>query len=96
MEAININLPEVHDFTIPEGSDITVYVNNEEVAKVTTQTEMKIRRDTLIFINGNLVSTDGFNPVRKISDTKYKVFCWWQDSMIIKNGYLYKSISDSD
>ncbi len=81
---------------IPAESKITIHINDEVMDIFETYEEMDIQPDTLLAIGDCLISTDSIHPVEKVKEKEYKVFCWWQDSMAIKDGIVYKSANDID
>jgi len=82
--------------TIPEGSKIVFYVNDEKMLEAEAINDMKIYSGSFTLLDGAPVRTDDNKPVEKISENEYKVNCCWQDVVYVKDGYAYESISDAD
>jgi hypothetical protein len=81
---------------IPEGSKIIFYVNGDKQTEAEAMEDMKIYPNTVTMIDGILVCTDSNIPAQKISEMEYRIYCWLQDCMYIRNGGAYESASNAD
>lgn len=80
---------------IPEGSTITVLVNNDfEAGICTANNDMRVEPNSFMLLGGgSLGSPICVETVEKISDNEYIFHSWWQDCLVMRNDILFESYS---
>lgn len=85
-------------FIIPEKSIIHFELRgvsyNDLIKTVESYNDMEVLGDSLIIIDDGLYCTDSIKPVERIKENEFKIIIWLQDAYLVKESYLYSSISE--
>ena len=83
---------------IPEGSSIIVQDRSFNIknAPVKATADIEVVENQIMLIDGYLCCTIEYLPVKDLGNGIYQIDIYAQDALVIRDGQMYKDMSDAE
>lgn len=83
---------------IPEGSSIIVQDHSFNIKNVPVEAtaDIEVVENQIMLIDGYLCCTIEYSPVKDLGNGIYQIDVYAQDALVIRDGHMYKDMSDAE
>lgn len=83
---------------IPEGSSVIIQDRSFNIknAPVEAATDIEVVANQIMLIEGYLCCTIEYAPVKDLGNGTYQIDVYAQDALVIRDGHMYKDMSDAE